>query len=106
MARPLKVIDEELLKKLAGIMCTDKEMADILGICVDTLKDRFSELINIARSQGKMSLRRFQYQAAAKGNPALLIWLGKQHLGQTDKNIELTADELKVTFNYTPNDNE
>jgi hypothetical protein len=31
------------------------------------------------------SLKRKQFQVAMRGNPALLIWLGKQYLGQSDK---------------------
>ena len=36
-------------------------------------------------SEGKISLRRYQFRQAEKGNASLLIWLGKQYLGQTDK---------------------
>ena len=85
MARPLKVIDIELLKKLASIMCTNEEMAHILGVSTDTLERRFAGVIKEAKSTGKMSLRRWQWEACKKGNPALLIWMGKQHLGQSDK---------------------
>ena len=35
--------------------------------------------------QGKASLRRMQYGAANKGNVTMQIWLGKQYLGQNDK---------------------
>lgn len=42
-----------------------------------------------------MQLRDWQLQAAKKGNVAMLIFLGKQYLGQSDK-IE-TDDNLKVT---------
>ena len=90
IGRPLKVIDPEMLKRLASIMCTMEEMAHIMNCSVDTLENRFSELIKEARSNGKMSLRRWQWEACKKGNSALLIWMGKQHLGQTDKQ-ELSA---------------
>jgi hypothetical protein len=54
---------------------------------------------------GRMSLRRAQYAAAIYDrNPAMLIWLGKQHLDQADKkhvineNIEkLTVDPSKLS---------
>ena len=32
-----------------------------------------------------ISLRRAQYQVAKDGNPTMLIWLGKQWLGQSEK---------------------
>lgn len=37
---------------------------------------------------GRVSLRRSQWQAAQKGNAALLIWLGKQYLNQKDKSLQ------------------
>lgn len=85
MARPVKVIDVELLKKLASIMCTNEEMAHILGVSKDTLERRYAAVIKEAKDTGKMTLRRWQWEACKKGNTALLIWMGKQHLGQSDK---------------------
>ena len=41
----------------------------------------------------KASLRRFQYEAAAGGNPTMLIWMGKQFLDQTDvAKVQHTGD--------------
>jgi hypothetical protein len=37
------------------------------------------------RENLKQSLRRWQIQSAQKGNIAMLIWLGKQYLDQSDK---------------------
>lgn len=85
MARPRKKVDVELVKKLASIHCTGDEIADIVGISRDTLDRRFADIIKEARSVGKSSLRRLQWQSAQKGNVAMLIWLGKQLLGQKDK---------------------
>lgn len=97
MARPLKVIDVELLKKLASIMCTGEEMAHILGVSVDTLERRYADVIKEAKSTGKMSLRRWQWEACKKGNPALLIWMGKQHLGQSDKQeVGMSVSQIKI----------
>ncbi len=42
-----------------------------------------------------MSLKRKQWEMAMGGNITMLIWLGKQNLGQTDKveqRTNLTAD--------------
>ena len=96
MARPLKEVDVELLKKLAGIHCTIKEMASILGCSVDTLERRFADIIEKGRDEGKMSLRRVMFKKAVQGeNTAMLIWLSKQHLGMSDK------IEQKDTTNMT-----
>lgn len=85
MARPKLEIDEKQVHKLAAIHCTMEEIASVVGCSVDTLEGRFSEVIKKARSEGKASLRRYQYLAAQGGNTAMLIWLGKQLLAQRDE---------------------
>lgn len=87
MARPLKEIDESLVEKLASIHCTMEEIASVCDCSVDTLERRFAELIKKAKDKGKSSLRRHQWESAQKGNVTMLIWLGKQLLGQTDKTV-------------------
>ena len=84
MARPKKEVDEELLYKLAQIHCTMREMSDIVGVSVDTLKRRYADLIDKGKSEGKMRLRRKQIEVAMNGNHTMLIWLGKQMLGQSE----------------------
>jgi hypothetical protein len=84
MARPKKVINEDQLRKLAAIQCSYSEMAAVLGVDESTLTRRFAQVIKEGREQGKMSLKRKQYEVAMGGNTAMLIWLGKQILGQRD----------------------
>ena len=36
----------------------------------------------------KKALEEKQYEVAMEGNVQMLIWLGKQHLGQTDKPVD------------------
>jgi AraC-like DNA-binding protein len=86
MARPRKKIDVETLKKLAAIQCSYAEMAAILGVNESTLTRRFAQVIKEGREHGKSSLKRKQYEVAMGGNTTMLIWLGKQHLEQRDKN--------------------
>lgn len=103
MARPEIEIDGKLVEKLAGIGAKNTEIADFVGCSVDTLDRRFAEEIRKGRANLKMSLRRWQLKYAEQGNSALLIWLGKQMLGQKDT-IEVSSDEgLKITMNYDPN---
>lgn len=85
MARPKKQVDEALLEKLASIQCTNEELANMVGVSIDTLLRRYATLIKKARDNGKKSLRRMQWEAAQKGNVTMLIWLGKQYLGQKDQ---------------------
>lgn len=97
---------------MAIIHCTQKEIAGVMGVDEDTLNrllkvrygtKSFSEWYEKYSSQGKMSLRRAQYKAAEAGNVSMLIWLGKQYLGQREvveqtvtgaSTVELIAKEL------------
>ena len=85
--RPKKVIDYALVEKLANIQCTEVEIAEIIDISTRTLqKDKeFLRIYKKGLESGKSSLRRLQWKAAEKGNPTMLVWLGKQYLNQKDK---------------------
>lgn len=84
VGRPRKDVNPELVEALARIQCTDDEIAAVLKIAVSTLQN-FRAVIKTGREHGKQSLKRMQFKAAEEGNAALLIWLGKQYLGQKDK---------------------
>jgi hypothetical protein len=62
-----------------------EEMAAFFSVSEDTLRRNFATVINKGWEAGKMSLRRKQVSVAMGGNVAMLIWLGKQYLGQHDK---------------------
>lgn len=83
--RPKKNLDERQVEILASMMCSIEEIAHVMGCDRGTLADRFSTAIAKGRSLGKISLRRAQFKSATRGNAVMLIWLGKQYLGQTDK---------------------
>lgn len=85
--RPKKKIDYQTVEKLASIQCTQEEISNFLGISTRTLQkdDEFLRIYKKGLDNGKMSLRRWQYKKAQDGNVSMLIWLGKQYLGQTDK---------------------
>ena len=76
---------------LGKIQATTKECAAVLGVSEPTylkFKSDHQEVADAYRDglgQGLESLRRRQFKAAMDGNPTMLVWLGKQYLGQTDK---------------------
>lgn len=99
MGRPKKDISPEQVENLAAIQCTDLEICAVLGISHDTLMRRkrepaFMEALENGRAKGRASLRRAQFKAATSGNTALLVWLGKQFLGQSDK-LDQTVDQTE-----------
>lgn len=91
--RPEKVINWEQIDGLCALHCTGAEIASIVGVDYSSLERQirvkfgktFTEYFTEKAANGKMSLRRRQFKAAMDGNPTLLIWLGKQMLGQKDK---------------------
>jgi len=92
--QPKKLLDTEQLHQLASIHCTMAEIAAVMKCSVDHLyKPEYFEIIENGRESGRCSLRRLQWASAQKGNTGMLIWLGKQLLGQKDQNQLTVADE-------------
>ena len=85
MARPPMPIDEELVFKMAQWGCKTEEIADHFGCSTDTIQRRCAAELIKGRADLRMSLRQWQLASAKKGNVAMLIWLGKQMLGQQDR---------------------
>lgn len=120
--RPKKIIDQEQFEKLCGLQCTLDEFCCYFDCddktlekwCKTTYKMNFSEIFKIKKGKGKISLRRKQFEVALSGNPTMLIWLGRNMLGQTDKyEIEQTVsvddgflDALKGTATEDWNEEE
>jgi len=77
-------LDTDLIIKLANIHCTYQEIADIVGTTVHNLEKRYKDTIEKARSEGKKSLRRAQFEKALQGDVRMQMWLGKQWLNQTE----------------------
>jgi hypothetical protein len=99
VGRPKIEINEDQLEKLASILCTMEEMASFFGCSVDTLERNFADTIKKGKDKGRMSLRRLQFEKAQSGNTTMLIWLGKQMLGQKDK-IETSENNDPLPWSY------
>ena len=86
MARPKKYdIDKDQVEKLESFGCTDTEIASFFGCDRSLITKSYSQFLTKGRDKGKIRLRQMQWKAADKGNVSMLIWLGKQILGQTEK---------------------
>ncbi len=99
VGRPKFIIDYELVEKLANIMCTQKEIATILGCSTDTLfRDaKFSDIYKKGIETGKSSLRRTQFKIA-ENNASMAIFLGKVYLNQRENiDVGLQEEMSKVT---------
>ena len=85
MARPKKYdIDTEEVRKLAKYGMTNVEIADFFGCDESLIRKSYSEYLTKGRAEMKLRLRQLQWKSAEKLNAVMLIWLGKQMLGQSD----------------------
>lgn len=79
-----KIVTPRDVYQLAEIGCTDREIARWFDIDENTLRYNFSDILEKGRDSIKHSLRRAQLKLALSGNAVMLIWLGKNLLGQSD----------------------
>ena len=107
--------DIEQFKSLCAIFCTEAEICSVMGVSDKTLVSlinrylyediighkqgkndppvMFTEAFERYSATGKASLRREQFKVAKEGSTTMLIWLGKQHLNQSER-IEQTVAEV------------
>jgi hypothetical protein len=80
----------ERVKVLAKIQCTQHDAAGVLKVCLKTFENylrntkKAREAWENGRLEGKIELRRLQWRSA-EHSVVMQIWLGKQYLGQSDK---------------------
>jgi hypothetical protein len=84
IGRDKKPIPAKDVFKLSAIGCKDHEIADWFGVDQNTLRYNFSVELIKGRETLKQGLRRKQIEVAMSGNAVMLIWLGKNLLGQSD----------------------
>jgi hypothetical protein len=84
---------------------TVEEIAGALNVSKSTMSRFFDahpealEARERGEALGSISLRRAQMKAAVeKLNPTMLIWMGKQHLGQTDKVDQRSKGEITIVI--------
>jgi hypothetical protein len=97
--RPRKEIDIDVLKGMVRVFCTAEDCAAAFDCSVDTIDRRlkeegfagFAEFFKEFSAEGRASIRRAQFEKAVKKqDTGMLIWMGKQYLGQRD-NLELSG---------------
>lgn len=103
-------------KTLCSMQCTQEEICAVMGVTDKTLtrllndrykNESFSEIYKRESASGKASLRRIQFDIAKKGNATMAIFLGKNYLGQSDKQEYEDVGEKEITINVmaaTPED--
>jgi hypothetical protein len=114
--RPPRLLEDErtlqLIRSLARIQCTHADAADCLGASRQAFaqflarSEKAAEAWDRGTGEGRMSLRRLQWQTAQK-SAVMQIWLGKHWLGQTDRmersdKLDANISSVSVAVLKTP----
>lgn len=85
--RPKKEISLAVVEEMAAEFCSQEEIASDVGFSRELFRTRkdIREAYERGMQGGRTRLRSYQFQAAKSGNVTMLIWLGKQYLGQKDQ---------------------
>jgi hypothetical protein len=94
VGRNKTVIPEEEFYKLAALHSSWKELSDWFSVPVGTLRDNFADLYEKATTETKQKLRRAQLDLAMKGDRVMLIWLGKNILGQAESPVSKDSNQV------------
>ena len=108
MGRPQKEFDKKIVEGLCSVLCTYEEIEHILSTdkrvidrwCQREYGQTFDELYKKYSESAKASLRRNQLKLSAT-HPVMAIWLGKQLLGQRDRQPE---EATQINFNVFCNE--
>ena len=107
--RPRKEFDKRTFENLCAIQSTIIEMCAFFECDTKTLENwckreygkTFHEVFREKRCKGFISLRRAQFQKAIEEkNTAMLIFLGKNWLGQSDRQEVKLDSPLQVSSGY------
>lgn len=105
MSRPELTVDWEKVDYMLKCGCLGSEVAATFAMHPDTLYRKINERYGMTftayqqemRCIGDYALRQKQYEKALEGDNTLLIWLGKNRLGQKNEDkISISEDGLKA----------
>lgn len=97
-------LDLEKVKTWAQVGCTESEIAGLLGVSQDWFSravknsHELESAIIGGQVEMKQGLRSAQVRLALTGHAGMLIWLGKQFLGQSDKQEVKQETQVNVTL--------
>ena len=91
----------EYVEKMAAAGCTVRGICDELGADYKTLnnprnKEKFQQAVKKGEAKLENRLRMAQVKTALKGNATMLVFLGKNMLGQVDRMEQSIDATVKV----------
>lgn len=88
------------MDKMAFNACKHRTIAEVLGVCRETLRERYLPRLHKKAAEGRVALRESQ-RRMSKAIPVMAIFLGKNELGQADKQEISGAGGEPLQFNIT-----
>jgi hypothetical protein len=86
--------EQKELGQKAALGMSSRRLAAYFEIDRKTMTDHYGDIIEKQRAIAEAELLKAQWKSALKGNPTLLVWLGKQLLGQADKPENKDAEKM------------
>ena len=94
--RPKRVFSEDEIKeieRMAELNCNTNTIAEVLDIPFRSLKRHFAKTLKCCWAKHRVNVRQSQ-EDQRQTSPQMGIWLGKQDLGQVDKQT-ITTEQLE-----------
>lgn len=97
---------QEVFEKLCGLLCNEHEIASFLDITPTTLRKwvrdtygvkNYMEVVDKLKDRGRIELRQNLFSQSRK-NPAVAIFLAKNHLGMSDNPQPVENGEKRKEF--------
>ena len=89
MPRPRIQIDPKQVEAFTRLGSPASEIADFLGVSESTIRRKFPKQLARSSAVRRMKLREFQWSQAKDGSVPMLIFLGKEELGQGQEAKEI-----------------
>jgi transposase-like protein len=98
--RPKLDLDADAIRQAARDGASMREIARQMGCEETVIRTRYRDAVSQGKDERHREIRELQMKAARALNPALLIWLGKNELEQTDKTGHTHDGKLTVEVVY------
>lgn len=86
-------IDPKVVESMAYANAPTRSIADYFEVSADTIERRFAANLRKGRARRDIRLGQIQMEEVEKGNTAIVIFLAKNYLGQTDRHdVSLKVD--------------
>ena len=89
-------ITEENVRRLASYGCTQEEIADYFDTSRSVITARFGQAFKLGHANVRKNVRMWQIRNARKGSDKMLIHLGQQYCGQSQKVETKQSGETQI----------